>query len=119
MSLLDGAFEDFTLLDKTRTTNPDGEGGFITTWTDGATIKAASRLDNSTVAKIAQAQGVTAVYTIITRKNITLEFHDVIRRERDKKIFRITSDGDDKRTPETASLNMRSVSAEEWSLPND
>ena len=115
MSLLDNAFEDFTIINKSKV--PDGEGGFITTWTDGATIQAASRLDNSTVAKIAQAQGVTAVYTIFTRKSITLEFHDVIRRERDKKIFRITSDGDDKRTPSTATLDLRSVSAEEWVIP--
>lgn len=117
MSLLDNAFEAFTFIEKARV--PDGEGGFITKWTDGATFQAASRLDSSMQAKIAQAQGVTAVYTIITRKKITLEYHDVIRRERDKKIFRITSDGDDKRTPATASLDMRSVSAEEWSLPND
>lgn len=117
MSLLDNAFEDFTIINKSKV--PDGEGGFITTWTEGAEFSAASRLDNSTVAKIAQAQGVTAVYTIITRKNLTLEFHDVIKRVRDGKIFRVTSDGDDKRTPSTATLDMRSVSAEEWSLPND
>lgn len=117
MSLLDNAFEPFKFMTKERV--PDGVGGFITTWTEGAEFSAASRLDNSTVAKIAQAQGVTAVYTIITRKNITLEFHDVVKRVRDGKIFRVTSDGDDKRTPETATLDMRSVSAEEWSLPND
>jgi hypothetical protein len=117
MSLLDNAFEPFKFMTKERV--PDGVGGFITTWTEGAEFSATSRLDNSTVAKIAQAQGVTAVYTIITRKNITLEFHDVVKRVRDGKIFRVTSDGDDKRTPSTATLDMRSVSAEEWSLPND
>ena len=117
MSLLDNAFEPFKFMTKERV--PDGVGGFITTWTEGAEFSATSRLDNSTVAKIAQAQGVTAVYTIITRKNLTLEFHDVIKRVRDGKIFRVTSDGDDKRTPSTATLDMRSVSAEEWSLPND
>ncbi len=117
MSLLDNAFEPFKFMTKERA--PDGVGGFVPTWTEGAEFPAVSRLDNSTVARIAQAQGVTAVYTIITRKNITLEFHDVVKRVRDGKIFRVTSDGDDKRTPETASLNMRSVSAEEWSLPND
>ena len=117
MSLLSLATEDFTLLDKT--TVPDGEGGFITVWIDGATIQAATRLNDSSVDKIAQAQGVKAAYTIITKKNINLQFHDVLRRERDKKIFRVTSDGDDKRTPSTATLDMRSVSAEEWVIPND
>ena len=77
---------------------------------------AAIVLDNSTQAKIAAVQGVTALYTVTTRKNINLQYHDVFRRESDGKIFRVTSDGDDKKTPASASLNMRQVSAEEWKL---
>jgi hypothetical protein len=46
-----------------------------------------------------------------------LDFHDVIMRIADGKIFRITSDGDDNKTPKSATLDMRQVSAEEWSLP--
>ena len=42
----------------------------------------------------------------------------MVRRASDGKIFRVTSDGDDKRTPRSAALNMRNVSAEEW-IPND
>jgi hypothetical protein len=57
---------------------------------------------------------VTGLYTIITEKNINLQYHDVVKRLRDEKIFRVTSDGDDKRTPASAGLNMRNVSAEEW-----
>jgi hypothetical protein len=38
-------------------------------------------------------------------------------RNSDGKIFRITSDGDDNHTPKSATLDMRQVSAEEWSLP--
>lgn len=98
---------------------PDGEGGRITTWTDGAEFQAAIRLDNSTQGRIAAAQGVTALYTVITPRSITLEYHDVIRRLSDNKVFRITSDGGDKRTPQSAGLDMRSVSAEEWELPHD
>lgn len=117
MSLLSQAFENFTFLDKT--TVDDREGGYITVWKEGATIQAASRLDNSPLEQIAQAQTVSGGYTIITKKTINLQFHDVLRRERDKVIFRITSNGDDKRTPESATLDMRSVSAEKWVLPND
>ena len=50
---------------------------------------------------------------------MNLEYHDVIKRLRDNKFFRITSDGEDKFTPSSASLDMRQVSAEEWSLPNE
>ena len=49
---------------------------------------------------------------------MNLQYHDVFRRNRDLKIFRVTSDGDDKHTPASATLNMRQVTAEEWSLPN-
>ena len=117
MNLLDQATETFTIIDKTTTS--DGVGGYKTVWVDGASIQAASRLDNDPIERIAQAQTTQGAYTIITKKNITLGFHDVLRRERDKKIFRVTSDGADNKTPESANLNMRAVSAEEWVLPND
>ena len=115
MSLLSDAMEDFVMLNKT--TVDDGYGGVIDVWVEGATIKAATRLDNSMQARIAEKQGVTALYTIITSKAINLQYHDVLKRKSDNKIFRVTSDGDDKRTPKTASLDMRSVGAEEWELP--
>lgn len=45
-------------------------------------------------------------------------YHDVIKRLKDGKILRITSDGDDSATPASASLNMRTCTAEEWTPPN-
>lgn len=116
MSLLDEFMENFTIYDK-RTVS-DGYGGYVTEWVEGAPIKAALRLDNSTEARIAEKQGVTALYTITTTKAINLQYHDVIKREKDQTFFRVTSDGDDVHTPASASLDMRQVSAEKWSLPN-
>lgn len=115
MSLLDLAFETCTMLD--RTTRPDGYGGIETVYVAGATFDAAIVLDSSMQARTAAVQGVTSLYTITTRKSINLQYHDVFRRESDKKVFRVTSDGDDKKTPGSASLNMRQVSAEEWTIP--
>lgn len=115
MSLLKQAMEDVVMLEKTR--KEDGEGGFITTWHEGAMFKAAITYDTSMSARIAEKQGVTSTYTITTSKSARLEFHDVLKRLSDNKIFRVTSDGDDKFTPESSSLNMRQVTAEEWSLP--
>lgn len=115
MSLLTDAMEKCTMIDKR--TVPDGYGGYITEYVDGAPFMAATVLDSSMQARIAEQQGVTALYTVTTNKTINLQYHDVFRRESDKKIFRVLSDGDDKRTPISASLNMRQVSAEEWELP--
>lgn len=117
MSLLSEAMEKCTLIEKR--TVADDYGGYTTEYYDGITFDAAIVLDNSTQGRIAMQEGVTAVYTITTTKALNLQFHDVFRRESDKKIFRVKSDGDDKKTPESAKLNMRQVSAEEWSLVNE
>ena len=117
MSLLEEAMDSCKFLNKARV--PDGYGGVKTTWTDGAEFEAAITFDTSMQSRIADAQGVSSRYTVTTEKNLTLEYHDVFKRERDGKIFRVTSDGDDKYTPASASLNMRQVTAEEWEIPAD
>ena len=115
MSLLEMAMTDMVLIEKVR--QPDGEGGFITQWTEGAQFKAAITFDSSMQARIAEQQGVTSLYTVTTKKAAVLSYHDVFKRLSDGKIFRVTSDGDDKFTPDSAALNMRQATCEEWELP--
>lgn len=115
MSLLDNAYEPFTIINKI--TADDGLGGVTTEWVDGATIDGAIVYDGSTQMKIAHAMGVTATYSLIVRKNVLLDYHTVLRREKDGKIFRLTSNSDDKKTPEEAALNMRQYDAEEFTIP--
>lgn len=117
MSLLENEMTDCIMIDKT--TTADGYGGYVASWTEGAEFKCAIVLNNSMQARTAEKQGVTALYTITTTKALNLQYHDVFKRLEDGKIFRVTSDGDDLKTPKGAGLNMRQVSAEEWSLPND
>ena len=114
MSLLSEAMEACVLL--TKVTSADGYGGYITTWTDGADFLAAIVFNTSMEARKAEAAGVSSLYTVTTTRALTLEYHDVFRRKRDGKIFRVTSDGDDQYTPDSASLDMRQVTAEEWTL---
>ena len=116
MSLLENAYEDFTILNKSII--DDGYGGVTTEWTDGATIKGVMVFDNSTQMKVAQAAGVTAAYTLTVHKNIELDYHTVMRRESDGKLFRLLSNSDDKKTPEGAGLDMRQYSVEEWNIGN-
>ena len=112
MSLLSQAMEDVVLLEKKRVS--DGEGGFVTEWKEGVQFKAAITFDSSLQAKVAEKQGVTSLYTITTLKNAMLQYHDVLKRLRDGKVFRVTSDGDDKITPPSASFQFAQVTAEEW-----
>lgn len=112
MSLLSEAMESCVMMDKLTTS--DGYGSYYSRWQDGATFQAAIVFDSSMQARVAAVQGVTGLYTVTTAKNVNLQYHDVFRRTSDGKIFRVTSDGDDKKTPASATLNMRQVSAEEW-----
>ncbi len=114
MSLLTQAMEDVVLLEKRRV--PDGVGGFITEWAEGVRFKVAITFDSSLQAKVAEKQGVTSLYTITTPKNAMLQYHDVLKRLRDGKVFRVTSDGDDKITPPSASFQFAQVTAEEYVL---
>lgn len=114
MSLLNDAMTECVFLNKS--ISPDGQGGYINTWTEGAEFQAAMTFDTSIEARVAEKQGVTNLYTVRTRKATLLEYHDIFKRLSDGKIFRVTSDGDDNATPEAAKLNMRAVTAEEWSL---
>jgi hypothetical protein len=114
MSLIDDFMDKCIMLNKV--TTADGYGGYITTWTDGAEFDAAITFDTSMQARTADKAGVTSLYTVTTSRALTLEYHDVFRRVRDGKVFRVTSDGDDKFTPASATLDMRQVTAEEWSV---
>jgi len=115
MSLLSDAMEPCTLLNKTIVN--DGLGGFDTVWVDGAKFEAAIVYNLTLQAEQAEAAGVKSRYTVTTSRALTLEFHDVFRRESDGKIFRVTSDGDDKYSPKIATMDMRQVRAMEWDLP--
>jgi hypothetical protein len=114
MNLLSEAMETCNMLDKT--TEGDGYGGYTAFYKKGAEFKAAITFDSSIEARRADKEGVTSLYTVTTPRSFTLEYHDVFVRARDGKIFRVTSDGDDKYTPASATLDMRQVSAEEWSI---
>lgn len=117
MSLIDDFTSECVMIDKKSVA--DGYGGFVPRWVKGAPFNAAITLDTSMGARVAEQEGVTALYTITTKKNINLQYHDVFKRNSDGKIFRVKSDGDDKHTPVSATLNMRQVSAEEWTLPGE
>ena len=113
MSLLTQAMEAVVSMEKRR--EPDVESGFLpAVWVDGASFKAAITFNSSMEARTAEKQGVTSRYTVTAPLNAKLEYHDVIRRLRDGKIFRITSDGDDVQTPASASFQFLQVEAEEW-----
>lgn len=116
MSLLDESMEKCHYIDKT--TEPDGYGGVTVVWREGAEFKAAIVPMSSTEIISAAQQGLKSTFNILTGKNITLLYGEIIQRASDGKYFRITEDGTDNKTPASAGLQIRKVSAEEIdSLP--
>lgn len=112
MTLIDAFKESCTLVERTRV--PDGEGGWSTQWVDGPSFMAAIVLDSSINARIAEAEGVTGLYTVTTEPNVTMEFHDAFRRDSDGQVFRVTKVNDS--TPKVATFQFNQYQAETWEL---
>lgn len=96
---------------------PDGSGGHTTVWEQGQAFMAAIYRDTSMESRIAEAAGTVSNYTVTVSKDIHLPYHTVIKRLYDNKIFRITSDNSEKKTPKCSTLSMAQSTAEEWRLP--
>ena len=103
-----------TLLEKTRV--PDGEGGWETSWVDGPEFDAAIAHASSIEARVAESEGMASTFTVWTDKGITLDYHDVFRRNSDGQVFRVTSQGGDEQSPDRATFDLTHVSAERWEL---
>lgn len=116
VSLLDEYVRDTgrcVMLD--RVTKPDGRGGIIYSYEEGAEFDAAIYLENSLEQEKAEKQGVTGIYQVTVSRSTRLGYHDVFRRLKDGRTFRVTSK-DEKQTPASSVLDMRSVRAEEYEL---
>lgn len=117
MSLLDEAFEDFIVMNKSVV--DDGYGGLVTEWTPGAIVQGAMVYNGSSIETIARALGSVSNYTFTCRKALQFDFHDVLKRASDNKLFRITTNSDENKTPASAGLDMRQYEAETLSaLPS-
>lgn len=115
--LLSAVNEKFCIMEKRR--QDDDAGGSYTEWVEGLEFDVAPSLDNDTEARIGEVQGLTSVFTFLIPRGIDLVYHDVIKRKRDGKTFRITSDSGEEQTPSISAMSMRSVSAEEWALTRE
>lgn len=115
MSLIEAMMEPCTILDKASVS--DGEGGYTAEWHDGAVIQAAIVHNSSVQAQVAEKQGVTSTYTVTTSRSVKLDYHTVLRRNADGKIFRTTSDPNDTTSPQVSTLDIAQVTAEKWEIP--
>lgn len=114
MSLLDDFARTCIIMDKTR--KPDGEGGYITTWAEGAKFTNHQALDTSMDARIAEQQGVASVYSALVSVNVPIEYGDVFKDSQTGHYFKVTSRPEEKQAPKSASFALKYFTAERTEL---
>ena len=98
-----------------RTSTPDGQGGQTTSWKPSKPFEAAVVRDSATVSTVADRAEPSSAFTVTTQT--PLSFHDVIMRESDGLVVRVTSKAIE--TPGRASFSFVQYKAERWEVPND
>lgn len=107
---LEDFFEPFFTQDYEAVSN--GMGGLMKKYTDKDKIQAGCSTESSTQAEIAYRAGTKTIYRITVPKGIVLRPGDVLRRVRDNRLYRVTSDSSDRTTPDVAQVQFSCVTAE-------
>lgn len=107
-------YTDLVMIDKV--TVSDGLGGFETTYVDGAEFKGALVTKATTEQRQAETLIGKATFTVTVPKNVKLEYNNIFKRLSDNKMFRVTSDSKDVKTPEVATFEFNQVTAEEYDI---
>lgn len=115
MSLLDDFSRTCIIMDKVR--QPDGAGGYITQWQEGASFQNYQALDTSMEARRAEKEGVTSVYSVLVRKDVPIEYGDFFKDLENGNTYRVTSRPEEKEAPRSSTLPLKYFAAERKELP--
>lgn len=115
MSLLEDYQRACVIMEKTR--EPDGAGGYYTTWAEGLFFFNHQALNTSMEARIAEKQGVTSVYTGLVEKSVPIEYGDYYKDIASGDTYRITSNPAEKEAPMSSTLEYKAFTAEKRALP--
>lgn len=96
-----------------RVTRDDDYGGYTSEWIRGASFDGILTEDVSITSAIAGIDTNKNMFGLKVEKDVPLEFHSVIRKESDKRFFRITS-GEVLKSPKMSRLNMKILSCEAY-----
>lgn len=115
MSLLTDFAVPCILMEKRRV--PDGAGGYMTTWEEGAEFENYQYLDTSMEARRAQQEGVKSLYSALVQRDFPLEYGDAFRDKNTGLTYRVTSNPDEKKAPQSSTFDLKYFTVERWSLP--
>lgn len=108
--MLEDFFEDFTKMVETSADND--LGGVTADLTDGEGFRAGIFQNKTTRVMVATSEKIAVDYTIVARKSTELGFNDVVKRNSDNALFRVTSDCKDMETPVPAEEQYWQVTVE-------
>ena len=115
MSLLTQMMQECQLYEKTRDRNEIG--GIVYEWTAGITFNAAIEQASTQEQMLAEQQGLHEVFTVVTERGMSLDYHDVFVRTSDNAIFRVISKSQDAHPMST--VKIAKVQAERLeAMPN-
>ena len=115
MSLLDDFARKCVLMDKSRVS--DGEGGYTTSWTEGAEFTNYQALDTSMEARRAEKEGVTSLYSALVDINFPIDYYDYFKDLDTQQTYRVTSEPKEKQAPKSSTLKVKYFTAERKALP--
>lgn len=118
VSLLDDFASKCVLMEKTRA--PDGAGGYVTAWSEGAEFLNYQALDTSMEARRAEKGGVTSVYSALVNQSVPIEYGDYFRDRGTGNTYRVTSNPEEREAPRSAGPAIRALkffTAERKELP--
>lgn len=100
-----------------RVSTDDAFGGHRDTLSPGAKFPAFIRKDSSPEIQVAEKSGLSEFYTVVFYRKQSLVKDDIIRRESDGALFRISSNATDSEAPDPSTVKIAKVTAERWVLP--
>jgi hypothetical protein len=115
MSILDEFARSCVLMEKKRV--PSNEGGWTTTWEEGAEFVNHPYLDTSMEARRAEKEGVTSIYSVLVDRDFPLEYNDYFKDKTTGKTYRVTSNPEETEAPKSASFALKYCTAERKELP--
>lgn len=117
MTLIEEIMADCKIMNHIRVDDP--YGGFEQdSWEEGASFRAAIIKEGSPEIVVAEQQGASEIFTIVTMKGFLLDYHDVFKRISDGAIFRVTGIEKDAEAPERSTVPIAKVKAERWVIPS-
>ena len=116
LSLIEKMMEKCRILNHIRA--DDDYGSSIDVWEPGAHFDATIIKNSTTEAIVAEKQGITEIFTVVTNKSFVLDYHDVFVRLSDNQAFRVTSNAKDSEAPDASTVKIAKVTAEKWVIPS-